>query len=434
MKRKKPKWEELEELHKGCFQTPPEHMPAIEQPEREDKGIDVEELLRPWQSKPLSDLIAIYAPLLQTFQRIRDEKGDTCALQSIAESGVERLLRFFFRFYLENTLGLDKIDPEALVERWQNTNLITRLILDRKSQTLEEYLSALYWLEQFNVCAIELEKRTEIRPELVGLLMHKICQDISSFALAKVLAPPDKEPDSGWAVNLILGAIEGIKGGIINLPKGELAASLQALWDESLIRPFPLVSGNLQRGIHEIKVVRMTGQEGIAEGMKYWSEKDYNEIIVAGLQRKLINSLKLAARRNIIDEIRKIPKVEIVKDGQTYKVQTEIPESALVTEDGDIQQSALELVAAKQGLFHLGADEEAEAAEPVTLKDLDLDLSGLTPTEYRVLEEALQALQEGYDLDSKKGRSLKQWWGKDYQRKRRAYERAMNRILEDNRP
>ena len=62
------------------------------------------------------------------------------------------------------------------------------------------------------------------------------------------------------------------------------------------------------------------------------------------------------------------------------------------------------------------------------LEELDLPLDVLTPSEMQALTEVMEAAEEGFSRYSKQGKSLKDYWGKDYQRKAKTFERAKSKL------
>jgi hypothetical protein len=76
-------------------------------------------------------------------------------------------------------------------------------------------------------------------------------------------------------------------------------------------------------------------------------------------------------------------------------------------------------------------DEDVTWSEP-SLRELDLDWDSLTPREITLLQDIRQALELGYDLDSKKGKSMRQYWPEeDYSRNMKAFERLRHKLKGD---
>ena len=71
---------------------------------------------------------------------------------------------------------------------------------------------------------------------------------------------------------------------------------------------------------------------------------------------------------------------------------------------------------------------EPMSEEPIDLKSLGLNIDELTPKELSIIEEVRQGLAEGYSFNAKQGNSLRVWWGKDYERKKKAFNRAKAKL------
>lgn len=71
---------------------------------------------------------------------------------------------------------------------------------------------------------------------------------------------------------------------------------------------------------------------------------------------------------------------------------------------------------------------DGEKVDDIRLEDLGLSLIDLTPAEGKVLESFKQATDQGYYQDSKTGKSLRDWWGPDYERHSRTWRRARKKL------
>jgi len=66
--------------------------------------------------------------------------------------------------------------------------------------------------------------------------------------------------------------------------------------------------------------------------------------------------------------------------------------------------------------------------ETYRLDGLELPLDKLTPGEVQILQEVAEAHSQGYSRSSKQGKSLKDYWGQDYPRKRKMLLRAKTKL------
>ena len=147
---------------------------------------------------------------------------------------------------------------------------------------------------------------------------------------------------------------------------------------------------------------------GFLEGCGKWGKKSFAEVApyldrppsAAFPATVAINLLRGEARKNARIRRREIPESKV------------IPE-----EEGD--KRPLERLAAEHGLSHLDvALEDWDSAEaPLDLESLGFDMGQLTARESLFLDELNDAASKGYTKDSKEGLSLRQYWGKDYDRK-----------------
>ncbi len=134
-------------------------------------------------------------------------------------------------------------------------------------------------------------------------------------------------------------------------------------------------------------------------------EKD----ILAAINGELGYVLKSAIKHDIIDETRK----------------NEPPAKKLARLLAMDKQNALEYLACE---IDMQAGNRSMAIMDNSLEDLNLNLSELTPTELMVFNEVYTAIEQGFEFDSKKGESFRQYWGNDYEKKMRAWRRAKDKL------
>lgn len=137
---------------------------------------------------------------------------------------------------------------------------------------------------------------------------------------------------------------------------------------------------------------------------------------------RLVPYLVKAMKNSLIDALRVANRYRKERTWSAFRTQGE---------EGEVQ-ALMEMLAGKYG-GACSATNEVEVAEPWGLRDLDIDLhklNKLTSRELLICEQVYSALKEGYDFDSKKGRSFHQLWGKDYSRNIKTFGRAKAKLKE----
>ena len=88
------------------------------------------------------------------------------------------------------------------------------------------------------------------------------------------------------------------------------------------------------------------------------------------------------------------------------------------------EEFGLDLAEISEGRGVLGDKDQDQG-----LKDLDLDWDSLTPREVMLLQDIQQALDLGYSFNSKKGKSMRQYWPEEvYSGNRKAFERLRHKL------
>jgi len=152
--------------------------------------------------------------------------------------------------------------------------------------------------------------------------------------------------------------------------------------------------------------------EGTWEWMKYLGEKGSWESFILGLEGKLDGIKKTIIQRDIIDKKKKDIRIN----------KSEITESRI-----DARRKA-------QGdetntpFLNTLPSQESISEEPINLKTLALIMDELKPKELLLIEDMLEATNKGFALYSKQGLSLRQYWGKDYDRKIKAFNRLRGKL------
>ncbi len=150
---------------------------------------------------------------------------------------------------------------------------------------------------------------------------------------------------------------------------------------------------------------------------KRWAEVEYPEdramrYLAAGLDGKLAAYLVTAVKHDLVDDTRS---EEALRDHQFLEADSQYA--------GD-EDNGVSILSS----LHSADDVQEATLEPLTLEDLNLDLSRLSPTELTALKEGYIALNQGYEFDSKDGLSLRDWWGDEYHKKIKAFERARDKL------
>ncbi|MFC1901603.1 hypothetical protein ACFLX3_01560 [Chloroflexota bacterium] len=144
-------------------------------------------------------------------------------------------------------------------------------------------------------------------------------------------------------------------------------------------------------------------QNALLEAANSLRAKDF---IADGLDSKLLPNLQ----ERIEEYLKRAARKE--------RLWREVPESTFA-KPGD-RDRPLDWLTHKRGLnYH----DEGDYTEQYSI-----DLNKLSSTELRVVLSAVEGYGEGYRLFSKKQKSYKQWWGKDYEKNMKALRRAGAKI------
>lgn len=176
---------------------------------------------------------------------------------------------------------------------------------------------------------------------------------------------------------------------------------------------FPIVSkvGNEDGEGHDILTESyLAAQEGLYEGVLYWKGKEV-EALGAALEGRFEPSLLRVIKNDLADAAKKVHR------------KREVTES-------EIDASRVDEEERTQFLDTRPAPDQNDVSvdDNISLEDLRLDLDALNPKERMALQDVLQGLSEGYEFDSKTGMSFRQRWGEDYQRNKKAWERAKAKL------
>ena len=91
------------------------------------------------------------------------------------------------------------------------------------------------------------------------------------------------------------------------------------------------------------------------------------------------------------------------------------------------KQAALKHLAYEQELQR-GTEEDMAEDKDITLEKLSLIIDKLKPRELLLFADVQQGLEQGYNFRSKEGSSFIQYWGKDYEKKIKAWDRLKSRL------
>jgi hypothetical protein len=176
--------------------------------------------------------------------------------------------------------------------------------------------------------------------------------------------------------------------------------------------------------------------EGVYKGMDYWANKDTKDVILSALNGHLKNSLYEIVKNNLIDAT---DKEERHQKKQLSEMDYRGEALTLINRDNSITEIEAKNNPDKDGvkdiptLFEVIPDPRDHSelttgdTEVIDLANLGLDINTLTPLEKRVFRELLDAASQGYELSSKKGLSLIQYWGKDYGRNMKTLQRLKHK-------
>ena len=309
------------------------------------------------------------------------------------------------------------------------------------------YISFLSSIYLWDFALKELTRRLTEAPQdvaycidgLLGLTINDI-PNVLKYIKAlqgEDYVPPDK--DESW---------EKIEGALRRWLVGKTV--MDPLWASSLRAVFPLVSplkdsirdedGNYKDlTLYESYV---EGETALLKATDYWKKQDF---ISAGLKGRLVPSIKHIVKNELVNSMRAVSKFRYTGPLRPPRRQPrEIPESyfnypGTLRADGDVVKPldyfALRS-ARKEGNARDSSVENAVLGNTITdekgmeataiklLENLKMGLDKLTPRERFVFEDFIQAYKEGYYRNSKRGRSLSQRWGKDYERNMKAFNRA----------
>ncbi|MFC2045695.1 hypothetical protein ACFLUH_03350 [Chloroflexota bacterium] len=173
--------------------------------------------------------------------------------------------------------------------------------------------------------------------------------------------------------------------------------------------------------------------EGLYEGIYYWANKEFEDIIISALEGKMVPSLKVIINHNLKDDTSKEKRH---KKRQLLEMDYKGEKLNLIEYDGSgtiikSQEGTSDELKEATPLFdripsyELSQEQFLEDTESkaIDLERLGFNKDDLTPRELLLLDEVSDAANKGYMKDSKDGLSLRQYWGKDYDRKMKMLKR-----------
>ncbi|MBT9140276.1 MAG: hypothetical protein DDT30_00852 [Dehalococcoidia bacterium] len=246
----------------------------------------------------------------------------------------------------------------------------------------------------------EIKRRIKERPELDGMLTYQC-----------LTAPVIKK---AFATNKQLAEE-------IERQFGTRDEAFEKVW--GTLRPF--AGAHLGRYLRDDDA-NQEAQKGLFLGMEQWA-KGMRGIIKAGLTGELWRSLNKDAQRGV-DAWRK--REERVAGHQTdgglgisggekpEMLEIELDKKAL--NEHEVQKYNMD--------YNMDiAEHEGYDLHGLSRQKSNLILNKLTPKERRLLQDVVQGLEE-HDFDSKLGMSMKLYWGEDYPRKIKAWNRLRRKL------
>lgn len=289
-------------------------------------------------------------------------------------------------------------------------------------------ISGIYlWYRALN----EIEKKTKEHPEIKGIIVYKTDSDSYIAELCKRLAPKDYR-------------------------LADRSTSMLAIWKVVLPLIHPIYRKHLFP-MHEGLPDTDAGQEGLIRldaEVKKLAQKKLADLVTAGRTGILRDELRDEAQRGI-DAVRKrevrrlaheITIGKTTEDGRSESAleieadklefrrwkesqQTESEGTPDIADLGlDLANLPLEKLPTLRKLLLAVALIPPEQA--TTLDKLGLDFNTLSPKEFTVLQSVISGFRKGYRFDSKQGKPFKEYWGKEYQANKKAWERV-NRKYKD---
>jgi len=240
---------------------------------------------------------------------------------------------------------------------------------------------------------LEIIERAKDHPELAGFLSYHTATDEEIKDLSQELAPKGYQfPNQNEAWIKLEQSM-----------KKRLEAKARKYGD---VYPLESVQDDVLTESY------VTAQGSLLGGVNYWKSKAH-EAVVAGLRGQLGNSLLSVVEHDFVDAAGKAYRKHEVTESKI--------EATRVRDEGD-NTPFLDTIPS------LGSEALTEEKH-VTLESLGLDIDKLTPTELLVVKDVLQGFKEGYEFDSKWGKSFKERWGnKDYQKNIKTWNRAKTKL------
>jgi hypothetical protein len=153
-----------------------------------------------------------------------------------------------------------------------------------------------------------------------------------------------------------------------------------------------------------IKELRKAGSEN------YLASLELDKIMASALDGKLGGYLNQVTINDVKDIVRRMRRGE---ERETLEV---------------VRDAELEARGKKFAGGFLATFPAPEPQETLNLESLELNLDALTNRELYLLQDVFRGFKEGYDFFSKRGLSFRKYWGKDYERNIKAWERLRAKL------
>ncbi len=154
--------------------------------------------------------------------------------------------------------------------------------------------------------------------------------------------------------------------------------------------------------------------DGTWDWLRYMGKQGVEFTLVNAIEGKLERIRRKIIKNNFIDELRREKRISekeitVSQIDARRKAQGKEVDTPFFDTIPSPEQTPEELMLSK---------------EPIDLKSLGLNTDELAPKELSIIEDVLQGLAEGYSFSAKQGNSFRAWWGKDYERNIKAFNRA----------
>ena len=292
------------------------------------------------------------------------------------------------------------------------------IIKGRLFWSFNAYISFVVSIYLWYFASAELDKRTKEHPELAPLLSYVTAKDAQLARLRQELAPKGYQflnENQAWQK-----LEESLKRGLDRIDKEYKA---------KLIVSSVTAQGALFDIVTAIVTAIVSARESNAKvsdpyaatlaGLKGW----LRNYLLRGVKNDLITAVRQEKPpgRKMAEILKSKANIEPEQEGADYISQEE--------EQASLEHLAYELDLQARNTFG-NTDELAELEEDdiITLKNLELDIDKLTPSEFSAVRRYLQLFRDGYALSEKSEANLKQALGADYNRIKVAFNRAKTKL------